>query len=483
MTRTYRIAALLMALLLIGTLALPAGAAEIPQHLEGAVVVIHTNDLHGNLDSYAKVAAMKKTYEDYGAYVLLLDAGGYSQGQPWVEMSEGESAITLMNMAGYDAAALGEAEFAYGYAQLQTLAEMAEFPLLAANVYADGQQAFQANQVFTAPDGTKIGVFALTTPEVEDSLAEEELTVDGGTQLARCAQRQVDALEAEGCSVIICLGHLGIEDTEGNSSLALLEKVEGIDLFIDGHSHSTLEEISAATGGTCMVGDTVLTSAGGEFEEVGIVVYMQDEYAAVTMSADEVAVVDEAVQAKGEELSRAVCGGYSDVTASQWFAQAVRYVTDNGLMQGSGGAFLPNDTITRAMLVTVLYRLSGSPAVEGSAAFTDVAAGAWYADAVRWAVEQGIVQGQTADTFNPNGQVTREQLATFFYRYAGSPETAGELSGYTDAGQISGYAADAMAWAAETGLVTGTTATTLSPKAVATRAAVAAVLMRWGEEN
>ena len=477
----HRIGALLLALLLMGTMALPAGAAELPQHFDGALVIIHTNDLHGNLDSYAKVAAMKQTYEDYGAYVLLLDAGDYSGGQPWVEMSEGESAVTLMNMAGYGGAAVGEEELAYGYAQLQTLADLAEFPLLAANAEEDGGQALAARQVFTMPDGMKIGVFGLTAPEAAVS-AGGAVTFSGGSRLAACAQEQADALRAEGCQVVICLGHLDMAGTgDGNSAMEVIRATEGIDLFINGHAHYTLEEIKAANGGTCVVGDTVLTSAGTDFQEVGIVVYTQGEYAAVSMSSQEVVVLDEAVQAKGEELSRAVCGGYGDVTASQWFAPAVRYVTEAGLMQGSGGLFRPNEAMSRAMLVTVLYRLAGSPAVDGEIPFADVAPGKWYADAVCWAAEQGIVQGVTPTAFSPDGQVTREQMATFLYRYAGAPESSGTLSGYTDAGQVGAYAADAMAWAVAEGLITGTTASTLSPRAAATRAAVAVVLTRWAE--
>jgi hypothetical protein len=148
-------------------------------------------------------------------------------------------------------------------------------------------------------------------------------------------------------------------------------------------------------------------------------------------------------------------------------------------MNGADGKFTPMGTLNRAMMVTVLYRLAGSPAVEQSGVFTDVAAESWYADAVAWAVAEGITNGATATTFNPNGAITREQLATFLYRYAGSPAVEESLAGYQDADSVGSYARAAMAWANSSGYVTGTSADTLSPKAAANRATVATVLMRY----
>ena len=148
-------------------------------------------------------------------------------------------------------------------------------------------------------------------------------------------------------------------------------------------------------------------------------------------------------------------------------------------MNGSDGLFSPQGTLNRAMMVTVLHRMAGSPSVESPAAFSDVAEGSWYADAVAWAVDAGITTGTGADTFSPNGAITREQLATFLYRFAASPAVESELSGYVDAGEVGAYAVDAMAWANSNGYVTGTAANTLSPKATANRATVATVLMRY----
>ena len=129
------------------------------------VVILHTNDVHGAIENYAKVAALADKYEAEGAYVLVLDAGDFSQGSSYVSLSEGATAIELMNMVGYDAVALGNHEFDYGFEALKKNMESAQFPVLAANVKYNGELAFDDAAVFTTPGGTKIGVFGLDTPE------------------------------------------------------------------------------------------------------------------------------------------------------------------------------------------------------------------------------------------------------------------------------------------------------------------------------
>ena len=113
--------------------------------------------------------------------------------------------------------------------------------------------------------------------------------------------------------------------------------------------------------------------------------------------------------------------------------------------------------------------------------FTDVDGGAWYAEAVRWAASEGIVEGVSASEFAPDAEITREQLAAILWRYAGEPATAANLAAFTDAASVSAYAADATAWCVEQGIITGTTATTLAPQGAATRAQCAAMLMRFAE--
>lgn len=175
---------------------------------------------------------------------------------------------------------------------------------------------------------------------------------------------------------------------------------------------------------------------------------------------------------------------FDDVASDAWYADGVRYVAENGIMNGAGdGTFAPYTTMNRAMLVQVLYNLEGKPAVSGSS-FTDVASNAWYADAVAWAAQAGIVTGLSATTFAPDQVLTREQLATILYRYAaykGYDVTAsGDLDSYTDAGQIGAYALTAMGWANGAGLVTGSNGA-LAPQSSATRAEAATILMRFLE--
>lgn len=175
---------------------------------------------------------------------------------------------------------------------------------------------------------------------------------------------------------------------------------------------------------------------------------------------------------------------FKDVKSSDWFYNDVKYVYEKGMMAGTAAdVFAPNATTTRAMIVTILYRLEGSPAVTGTSAFVDVPAGQWYTDAVNWAAANQIVKGTSATTFAPNDSITREQMAAILYRYAqykGYDVTKqADLSGYSDNGQVSAYAKDALAWANAAKLINGVTNTTLAPQGNATRAQVSAILHRF----
>lgn len=175
---------------------------------------------------------------------------------------------------------------------------------------------------------------------------------------------------------------------------------------------------------------------------------------------------------------------FGDVKSGDWFYNDVKYVYEKGMMAGTAAdVFAPNATTTRAMIVTILYRLEGSPAVTGTSAFVDVPAGQWYTDAVNWAAANQIVKGTSATTFAPNDSITREQMAAILYRYAqykGYDVTKkADLSGYSDNGQVSAYAKDALAWANAAKLINGMTNTTLAPQGNATRAQVSAILHRF----
>ena len=175
---------------------------------------------------------------------------------------------------------------------------------------------------------------------------------------------------------------------------------------------------------------------------------------------------------------------FGDVKTADWFYNDVKYVYEKGMMAGTAAdVFAPNATTTRAMIVTILYRLEGSPAVTGTSSFVDVPAGQWYTDAVNWAAANQIVKGTSATTFAPNDSITREQMAAILYRYAqykGYDVTKNaDLSGYSDNGQVSAYAKDALAWANAAKLINGVTNTTLAPQGNATRAQVSAILHRF----
>lgn len=714
-----KVLSLLLAVVMTFSLAVTANAAEeTAQDLDGDIVILHTNDVHGAISGYAKVAALKDAYEARGAYVLLMDAGDFIQGDPTVSTSEGATAVELMNLAGYDVASMGNHEFDYGYQNLKDLEADADFTIVDANVLYNGQVAFEDNVVFTAPDGTKIGVFGLDTPETATKAHPAKIqgvTFLAGDKMFDCAQDQVDALEAEGCEYIICLGHLGIDaESTGNRSIDLLENVTGIDVFIDGHSHSDQAAIAEETNGTGMVGDTILTSTGTQLANVGVVDIAPDgtidaSSVATADLADQGIVADEAIVTRATEIKNTIneeydvvfastevaldgerenvrtketnlgdlitdamlwqaqkdnenvvaalnngggirasiaagditkmavntvlpfgntlyvvevtgaellealeastyctpesiggfpqvsgiefiintgaaydagenypgttyaepasinrvtiltvggqafdadatytivtnnfmaAGGdtyyafsaaesgydtgipldqvvmdyiteeldgtvtaarygqtasrihtisYNDVTAGDWFTPDVIYVTLTGLMNGTGDGFSPNNNINRAQLVTVLYRMAGEPEVTGENPFTDVPDGQWYTDAVLWAAENNITEGTSETTFSPNSALTREQMATFLYRFADFEteepiEITGDLSGYTDADLVADYAVDAMTWAVGKGVISGIGNNTLAPDNTASRAQMATVLTRYTAE-
>lgn len=176
---------------------------------------------------------------------------------------------------------------------------------------------------------------------------------------------------------------------------------------------------------------------------------------------------------------------FADVAGGSWYYDAVKYVFDKGLMAGvSDTSFAPDGKTTRGMVVTILYRLEKEPAAAVSS-FLDRADGQWYTNAIDWAAETGVVSGYDNGHFGANDNVTREQLVTILYRYAGMKNcdvsARADLGSYSDAAQVSGYAKDAMSWAVASGLVQGTSAATISPRDTATRAQIALILMRFCE--
>ena len=314
-----KLLSLLLALAMVFTLCVGVMADEPAGELAGQIVILHTNDVHGAIESYAKVAALKLEYEAKGAEVLLMDAGDYIQGEPYVSISQGLDAIRLMEYADYDVATVGNHEFDYGFENLSELADIAEFPIIAANVMYNGKTAFDANKVFELASGVKVGVFGLTTPETATKAHPGKIkgvTFLSGADMNKAAQAQVDELTAAGCDYIICLGHLGIDDSsKGYRSVDLLEAVTGIDVFIDGHSHSTLDEVKALVGDDCKVGDTLLTSTGTKLATVGVVTISKDGITIGSVDLEKYEKTDDVVEEAAQRVIDEVDAEYGAVFA------------------------------------------------------------------------------------------------------------------------------------------------------------------------
>lgn len=196
--------------------------------------------------------------------------------------------------------------------------------------------------------------------------------------------------------------------------------------------------------------------------------------------------VDEILAAAREALKTAGCPStnFTDVEENGWYHTGVDFMVKNGFMNGvADDAFDVDGNLTRAQLVTILYRIAGEPESTATNPFADVADGQWYTNAVIWAAENGIVKGVNTTTFAPNDQITREQIATILFRYAKAEKAEEKLAGFPDAEKVSDYAADAMAWAVEQGLINGISEsdgkTYLAPQETATRAQIAVILMRY----
>ena len=237
----------------------------LPASLEGLVVILHSNDVHGNIMGYAQMAALRDAFESLGAEVILADAGDYSQGTTYVSTTKGADAIEMMNVAGYDVATLGNHEFDYGYPQLKENLSKADFAVLCANILKDGKNAFQGNTIIEK-DGVKIGFFGLDTPEAQtkaNPALMQGLSFYAEKELYACAQTQIDKLRANGADIVVCLAHLGVDkESAPNRSTDLYANVTGLDFIIDGHSHTVMVE--GADG-------EPIQSTGTAFEYVGMI--------------------------------------------------------------------------------------------------------------------------------------------------------------------------------------------------------------------
>ena len=238
-----KVLALLLSVVMTLTLLVSSAWADEPKPLDGKTVILHTNDVHGSIELYAKVAAMKDDYEAQGAQVILADAGDYSQGTVYVSVNKGKDAVTMMNAAGYDVATIGNHEFDYGYAQLKSNLDSAAFKVVCANVLKDGNPVFDAYTKISK-GGVQVAFVGLETPEAQTKANPaliQGLTFLAGDEMYAAVQTQVDAARTDGADIVIVLSHLGVDSSsEPNTSYDLYKKVSGIDFIIDGHSHTVM---------------------------------------------------------------------------------------------------------------------------------------------------------------------------------------------------------------------------------------------------
>lgn len=288
-------------------------AQEQPKPFDGKTVILHSNDVHGAIEGYAYIAALKAEYEAQGATVILVDAGDYSQGTTYVSSTKGLDAVKMMNVAGYDFATLGNHEFDYGYEQLKSNMSEAQFKVLCANVLgADGKSIFDATAIKEV-NGVKIGFFGLETPETQTKANPaliKGLQFLGDEKMYECAQAQVAALKNAGADIIVCLAHLGVDgESEPNRSVDLFAKVEGIDFIIDGHSHSVMEKGSSGEP---------IQSTGTQFKNIGVIVI---DNATKTIESNKLVKVteesakDEAVAAAAKAIVDRIKAEYGEVFA------------------------------------------------------------------------------------------------------------------------------------------------------------------------
>ncbi|HIS14145.1 MAG TPA: 5'-nucleotidase C-terminal domain-containing protein [Candidatus Ornithospirochaeta stercorigallinarum] len=236
--------------------------------LTGKTVILHSNDVHGAIAGYANIAQLRNEYEAEGAEVILVDAGDFSQGTTYVSTSKGFDAITMMNAAGYDVATLGNHEFDYGYAQLKSNLEKAEFQVICADVFDEsGNTIYPAYTIITTGSGMKIAFIGFETPEAQTKANPaliKGLTFLAEDELYAVAQENIDKVKAEGADLVIALSHLGVDaESEPNRSVDLYAHTTGFDFIIDGHSHTVMTEGENGEP---------IQSTGTAFANIGVIV-------------------------------------------------------------------------------------------------------------------------------------------------------------------------------------------------------------------
>ncbi len=414
---------------------------DVAADLSGKTVILHTNDVHGAIAGYAYAAALKAELTKRGAEVILADAGDFSQGDPYVSLSKGATAIEMMNAAGYDVVTLGNHEFDYGFEQVKENVKNANFKVVCANIISvdNNKPAFDANCVIETKSGLKLGFFGLDTPEAKtkttpslnkgmDVLANS----NGKSDLDDCAKQQVADLKAAGADLIIGLWHLGVDaesQQDGHRSADVFAKLEGIDLVIDGHSHTVM---TAGENGAA------IQSTGTKFANIGVVIIdnaskkIESRFLIATqvMGEDGKTVVSEL--AKDEAVAAAAKKISDDVDAKLGTVFATSEVELNGGAKVPGGNRSSEtnngDLITEAMLWTVLKE-EGSVTVDKANVVAITNGGG-----IRAAIKPGDVTKKDINTVLPFGNT----VAVVYVSGAELLEAL-EASTFCTPGYVGGY--------------------------------------------
>ena len=396
------------------------GTTAVEQTYAGKTVILHSNDVHGAITGYACIAALKTDYESRGAEVILVDAGDYSQGTTNVSTTKGADAVAMMNAAGYDVVTIGNHELDYGYEQLMDNMSKAEFKVVCADVFdADGTTIFDANYTYTTKSGVKVGFFGLETPEAQTKV--NPALIKGLTfatdDLWTVSQKQIDALAD--ADVVICLSHLGVDnETKPYTSYDLWNNTKGIDMIIDGHSHTVMTK-----------GDKnePIQSTGTAFANIGVIVI--DDASKKIESNELVAVTD--TMAKDEAVAAAAEKIIDRVKAEYDVKFAVSKVELNGAKAPNGNRDVETnngDLITDAMVWQVLQNKDGLTVNEDHVVAITNGGG------IRAAIKPGDVTKNDINTVLPFGNT----VAVVYVTGAELLEAL-EASTYCTPGAIGGF--------------------------------------------
>ena len=392
----------------------------VEQTYAGKTVILHSNDVHGAITGYACIAALKTDYESRGAAVILVDAGDYRQGTTNVSTTKGADAVAMMNAAGYDVVTIGNHELDYGYEQLMDNMSKAEFKVVCADVFdADGTTIFDANYTYTTKSGVKVGFFGLLTPEAQTKA--NPALIKGLTfaidDLWAVSQKQIDALAD--ADVVICLSHLGVDnETKPYTSYDLWNNTKGIDMIIDGHSHTVMTK-----------GDKnePIQSTGTAFANIGVIVI--DDASKKIESNELVAVTD--TMAKDEAVAAAAEKIIDRVKAEYDVKFAVSKVELNGAKAPNGNRDSETnngDLITDAMVWQVLQNKDGLTVNEDHVVAITNGGG------IRAAIKPGDVTKNDINTVLPFGNT----VAVVYVTGAELLEAL-EASTYCTPGAIGGF--------------------------------------------